>query len=227
MTGRNLLIGWMLSAAALLLSACATTPTYTPQPGRPQGPAGVPIPERPPLVGHFDEALYICRGLTPSNAPPSDEAQRVTVYAPLINVDDVVLATAPAPGACLSSGFGYRNGKLHKGVDLSANPGVAVLAAGKGKVLEQTFRADYGNMIVIDHGHGIYTRYAHLASFDPAVEVGTRVVQGQRLGQMGNTADPPVALHLHYEILTGDYDTPKGSFGLTAVNPFDYPPADQ
>lgn len=226
MIGKRLALPlWLMFA--LLLSACATTTSYTPEPGETPGTSGTPIPERPPVIGRFDDALYICRGMTPSNAPSSDETRRITAYTPLINVDDVILASAPAPGACLSSGFGYRAGKLHKGIDLTANPGVAVLAAGNGKVLEKTFRADYGNMIVISHGHGVYTRYAHLASFDPAIDIGVKVVAGQRLGQMGNTAEPPVALHLHYEILTGDYNTPKQSFGLTAVSPFAYPPADE
>lgn len=41
------------------------------------------------------------------------------------------------------------------------------------------------------------------------------------IGRMGNTADKPVPVHLHYEILTGDYHTAKASFGLTPVDPFD------
>ncbi|HVZ29236.1 MAG TPA: M23 family metallopeptidase, partial [Asticcacaulis sp.] len=72
---------------------------------------------------------------------------------------------------------------------------------------------------------GVYTRYCHLKAFADGVAAGTHVTAGEVIGFMGNTANPPVAVHLHYEMLTGDYDTPKKSFGLTAVDPFAQPPA--
>jgi murein DD-endopeptidase MepM/ murein hydrolase activator NlpD len=55
--------------------------------------------------------------------------------------------------------------------------------------------------------------------------IGARVKQGQQIGLMGNTAAYRIPIHLHYELLTGDYANPKGSFGLKAVNPFTFPKA--
>ena len=75
------------------------------------------------------------------------------------------------------------------------------------------------NIRAINHGGGVYTRYAHLAGFDYNVDVGDDVAMGQQIGLMGNTSDNPIPIHLHYEILTGNYDTPKKSFVLTPVNP--------
>jgi murein DD-endopeptidase MepM/ murein hydrolase activator NlpD len=84
------------------------------------------------------------------------------------------------------------------------------------------YRDDYGNMILIDHGHGVYTRYAHLSSFHNGLAVGAHVHAGDEIGLMGNTAGYAVPLHLHYEVLLGDYTNPKGSFGLTPHSPFEY-----
>ena len=75
-------------------------------------------------------------------------------------------------------------------------------------------------MLLIAHGEGVFTRYAHLSSFAPGVVAGARVASGQQIGLMGNTASYAIPIHLHYEILTGDYDTPSASFGLTPVSPF-------
>ena len=69
-------------------------------------------------------------------------------------------------------------------------------------------------------GQGVFTRYAHLSSFAPDALVGARVVAGQQIGLMGNTAAYTIPIHLHYEVLLGDYDTPAQSFGLEARSPF-------
>ncbi len=129
------------------------------------------------------------------------------------------LLLMPATKACLSSGFGYRSGKLHKGVDYYSDQGGDVLAAGDGEIVEAVSRSDYGNMIVIDHGNGVYTRYAHLARFGSGVREGASVKQGQTLGPIGQSGASSI-VHLHYEVLTGDYETNAKSFGLDAVDPF-------
>ncbi|MBP2161697.1 MULTISPECIES: M23 family metallopeptidase [Asticcacaulis] len=207
-----------VAAALLLLTACSTTSDYSPEPSsrRPERPST----NRPQgSDAAFTETLYICGGITVSNAPPADTSRKVENFDPIIRVGGVPLAVNPAPRSCLSSGFGTRNERLHKGVDYHYPNGTAVLAAGSGTIMEMTYRGDYGNMVVINHGGGVYTRYAHLAGFDYNIEAGEEVAMGQQIGLMGNTSDHPIPIHLHYEILTGNYDTPKKSFGLTPVNP--------
>lgn len=182
-----------------------------------------PPPPTPTALITPDQALKICPGMRVSNAPPATN-RVINKYYPLILVQGVELMTAPLKGACLSSGFGKRGAaqKLHKGVDFSQRPAGIIYAAGAGEIRERVVRADFGNMILIDHGEGVYTRYAHLANFEPGTEVGSAVLMGSPLGTMGNTGHPP-RVHLHYEILTGDYNNPKRSFGLTPRNPFKYP----
>jgi murein DD-endopeptidase MepM/ murein hydrolase activator NlpD len=95
------------------------------------------------------------------------------------------------------SPFGYRNGKPHEGVDFPAPTGTPVRAAQGGKVLIAGWSSGgYGNMIVIDHGNGLDTRYAHLSSM--SVRAGQSVSQGQTIGAVGNTGDSRGA-HLHFE----------------------------
>lgn len=173
----------------------------------------------------FETTLQLCPGMTVSNAPAFDNHEMVRNYARLVTVNGVVLAANPTQGACLSSGFGSRGGRLHKGLDFHSPVGGPIFAAADGTVLEQLYRSDYGNMVLLDHGGGVYTRYAHLSSFATGLSVGSRVSAGQQLGLMGNTAGYPIPVHLHYELLLGDYNTQRRSFGLTPHSPLGYPPA--
>ncbi len=168
----------------------------------------------------FETALSLCPGMTVSNAPAADAQRQVTGYVNLIEVDGVRLAANPTRGACLSSSFGPRGSGRHNGVDYHARDGGPILAAANGIVREAVYRNDYGNMLLIDHGSGVFTRYAHLSSFAEGVVVGAEVQAGQQIGLMGNTAAYAIPVHLHYEILTGNYDTPRASFGLTPRSPF-------
>ncbi|MEC7290065.1 MAG: M23 family metallopeptidase, partial [Pseudomonadota bacterium] len=97
---------------------------------------------------------------------------------------------------------------------------VDVYAGAAGTVREKQYRNDYGNMIVIDHGDGVFTRYAHLESFANGVDVGDNVSLGAHIGVMGNTASYPIPRHLHYEVLTGTWGAQAGSFALTPVDLF-------
>ncbi|OYT16781.1 MAG: peptidase M23 [Bacteroidetes bacterium 4572_77] len=103
-----------------------------------------------------------------------------------------------------ASKFGYRIHpifkirKLHKGVDLSAKTGTLVYATASGKVIIACNAHDgYGNKIVIDHGNGYKTVYAHLNKIN--VKVGQEVQLASIIGQVGNTGRS-VAPHLHYEV---------------------------
>lgn len=170
----------------------------------------------------FEQSLSLCPGMAVSNAPAADASRRVRNYASLVSVQGVRLASNPTIGACLSSSFGPRGRGTHKGVDYHSADGGPVMAAAAGTVIEAKYRDDFGNMVLIDHGGGVYTRYAHLSNFADGVAVGARVAAGQRIGLMGNTAGYAIPVHLHYEILTGDYNNPRASFGLTPHSPFTY-----
>ncbi len=167
--------------------------------------------------GSLDGKLVICP-MKVSNAPIATDGEVVDFY-PSVLVDGVQLLTAPVQGACLSSGYGKRRGRMHKGVDYHQRPAGPVFVAGDGTVIEAMYRRDYGYMILLDHGSSVYTRYAHLDSFNDGIRVGKKVNSGEVLGQMGSSGSTR-AVHLHYEILTGDYATPKRSFGLRSRNPF-------
>lgn len=211
-------------ALSLMLAACAPgPPLVVTGPSGPLPGAG-PVPTGPPPQGPFQPNAYLrlCNGFSVSNAPPVDEALWVINFNPVIVVDGVVLASVPGNEVCLSSGFGFRRGRPHHGIDLTARPAPAVYAAAPGRIVEARASRGYGNQILIDHGRGVYTRYAHLEFFDPFVAVGKQVGFGQPLGRMGRTGNA-TGVHLHYEILTGNYRNSRGSKGLTARDPFLFP----
>ncbi len=109
----------------------------------------------------------------------------------------------PAYGP-LGGTFGQREDPIHgglaqhTGIDISADRGHPVHATAAGTVVAATWNGDYGNMVVIDHGFGIVTRYGHLAGF--AVKPGDAVVRGQLIGSVGATGRA-TGPHLHYEML--------------------------
>lgn len=99
-------------------------------------------------------------------------------------------------GGYVSSEFGYRWGKLHKGIDIAGSG--SVQAADHGRVVSAGDTGDgYGKKIIINHGNGMTTMYAHLASI--AVSVGQTVGQGQHIGVKGSTGYS-TGVHLHFEV---------------------------
>lgn len=107
----------------------------------------------------------------------------------------------PADGLYqISSPFGYRWGRLHGGVDISGAgaAGHVIRAAESGTVEFAGWQGDFGNFIVINHGGGLKTRYAHCSSI--GVSVGEYVEKGQAIGRVGNTGRSYGA-HLHFEVL--------------------------
>lgn len=105
--------------------------------------------------------------------------------------------------ARVSSEFGYRihpiyrTRRLHAGIDLGAGSGTPIRAAADGTVLSAGWRGGYGNAVVISHGGGISTLYAHQSSI--AVSAGTRVPRGQVIGYVGSTGQS-TGPHLHFEV---------------------------
>lgn len=95
------------------------------------------------------------------------------------------------------SGFGMRWGRLHAGIDIAAPEGTPIHASASGRVLTAGWMDGYGNMVVIDHGGGISTGYAHQSSI--AVSNGQTVTQGQVIGYVGCTGHC-FGPHLHFEV---------------------------
>lgn len=93
--------------------------------------------------------------------------------------------------------------KEHSGIDIAASHGTIVRAAGDGKVVEATNRyrgqAAWGNVVVIDHGHGLVTRYAHLDRYK--VKRGDSVKAGDAIGRVGSTGRTGGRAHLHFEVI--------------------------
>jgi murein DD-endopeptidase MepM/ murein hydrolase activator NlpD len=187
--------------------------------------SATPVPAAAAGPGGFDASLSLCQGMTIHNAPAADAKGRILNYAPRVNVNGVTLATDPTHGTCMSSGFGQRGAEFHKGLDYYDRNGGQIMAAADGVIREMKYRDDYGNMLLIDHGKGVYTRYAHLSAFSKGMAVGQQVRAGDVLGLMGNTAAYPIPVHLHFELLLGDYNNPKQSFGLTPHSPLEFGPA--
>jgi murein DD-endopeptidase MepM/ murein hydrolase activator NlpD len=115
---------------------------------------------------------------------------------------NVIPSLWPVDGR-LESGFGKRmdpfsgEGAVHRGVDISAPSGTPVHAAADGVVVFASTMSGYGRVVVIDHGNGFQTYYAHLSAF--AVIAGQEIRQGAVLGAVGSSGRT-TAPHLHYEV---------------------------
>lgn len=111
----------------------------------------------------------------------------------------------PAAGGIASS-YGPRGGRMHTGIDISGNHGAPVVAAEAGRVVSASYQGGYGLMVVINHGGGVVTRYAHLSS--AAVKSGQQVEKGQLIGRIGSTGNS-TGPHLHFEVLiNGQHKNP-------------------
>lgn len=119
-----------------------------------------------------------------------------------------VLASRQASGIALawpvsgriSSSFGWRNGRMHQGLDIAVPAGRTIMASAPGQVVEAGWYGGYGQRVIIDHGRSIRTLYAHCSTL--LVKPGEQVQAGQaiaRVGTTGNSTGP----HLHFEVHVG------------------------
>lgn len=99
-------------------------------------------------------------------------------------------------GGPVVSGFGWRWGRMHEGIDIGAGYGTPIQAAASGNVIYAGWMGGYGNLIIIDHGNGVATAYGHQSSF---VVGGGPVSQGQTIGYVGCTGHC-FGPHLHFEV---------------------------
>lgn len=99
----------------------------------------------------------------------------------------------------VSAEFGALRGKSrHQGIDLAAPAGTPVRATADGRVIVAERDGRYGRTVVVDHGGGFRTRYAHLKKIE--TKVGRRVKRGELVGRVGKSGNASGA-HLHYEVL--------------------------
>ncbi|MEG1614198.1 MAG: peptidoglycan DD-metalloendopeptidase family protein, partial [Oscillospiraceae bacterium] len=167
-----------------------------------------------------------------------EEINRVTVKEPVSQLVDIGVKSASISGGGSSGGnvrptsgklvwpivglyrvnspYGPRNGGFHRGMDLSGPnaSGHLVVAAASGRVTASGWGGPYGNRVIIDHGNGMSTLYAHCLSGSLSVGVGQYVNAGDaiaRVGSTGNSTGP----HLHFEVrIGGKHVNPAPYLGL-------------
>lgn len=175
---------------------------------------GVAVEVPPNLTWRDIAAAYKVRDVLVYEANGCQEDLRV-VFLPGVNwspagsdnfIENTTLRGYPLPTVVpVALGYGWllhpitRKVFFHSGLDLLANPGTPVLAAGDGIVAFAGDRGDYGYLVVVNHQEGQQTRYAHLDNI--TVTTGQPVRQGQVLGTVGSTGSPDLeTTHLHFEI---------------------------
>lgn len=114
----------------------------------------------------------------------------------------------PASGN-LTSGFGYRWGTMHNGIDIANSYGTSIYASDGGVVTCAGWQGGYGNLVIIDHGNGFKTYYGHASKV--LVKTGQKVGKGEKIALMGSTGNS-TGSHVHFEIRKNG----------TPQNPFNY-----
>jgi murein DD-endopeptidase MepM/ murein hydrolase activator NlpD len=159
-----------------------------------------------PLISAGDpRALAVVLDVDPAFAARIQRAAAsMDTYRQLSAASASLPLRAPAPyGTHQSSGFGVRSDPIdgeaafHSGLDFAGPTNTPVFATAPGTVSFTGQRSGYGNVIEIDHGHGLKTRFAHLRTI--SVAVGQRVAIGTRIGGIGSTGRS-TGPHLHYEV---------------------------
>jgi len=117
--------------------------------------------------------------------------------------EQLIPTRVPVEGGWYSSNYGWRidpfSGQraFHEGIDFMAERGTPIYAAAAGVVSYSEYHPQYGNMIEIDHGNGLITRYAHASA--RAVKTGDIVMRGAKIGEVGRTGRA-TGTHLHFEV---------------------------
>ncbi len=165
----------------------------------------------------------------------SDAGGRTDYYSP--NGDSIRKAflRTPLDVFRISSGFNMNRRhpvlntiRAHRGTDYAAPTGTPIKVTGDGKVISVRRSSSYGNVVVVQHGGGMRTLYAHMSQFSRYARVGNRVNQGQIIGYVGSTglATGP---HLHYEFLVNGVHRNPQTVPLPTAQPLaaEYLPAFQ
>ena len=128
-------------------------------------------------------------------APAASTASGATSAAPVSGGGWVWPVSGP-----VTSEFGFRWGRQHEGIDIGGPSGTPIYAATAGTVTYAGTMGGYGNMVLVDHGGGVVTAYAHQTQI--LVSVGTQVSAGQQVGTVGSTGNV-TGPHLHFEVRVG------------------------
>jgi murein DD-endopeptidase MepM/ murein hydrolase activator NlpD len=139
------------------------------------------------------------------------QAQSAELAARIRSAQSAAIVPAPTGAASaagfvwpvhgiLTSGYGWRWGRMHEGIDLAVGNGTPVVAAASGTVILAGWMGGYGNLVVVDHGNGIATAYGHNTSV--TVGSGQSVAQGQLIAYSGNTGHS-TGPHVHFEVRVG------------------------
>jgi murein DD-endopeptidase MepM/ murein hydrolase activator NlpD len=211
----------LIVVASFALAACATTNTPYPRSSSVASPSSQ-VPRGPNIYASAPRAplhseLFACNTWG-SNLGLIGQRGEAVNYTPYIDTPAGSLLRLPVEAACLSSGFGWRGsasggGRQHSGLDLANPNGGFIYAAADGRVVSAEWYGGYGNLLEIDHGRGVRTRYAHLAEIDPALRPGMRVAAGQPVARMGMTGNA-TGVHLHYEVVVDGVVVDPLHYGL-------------
>ncbi len=136
-----------------------------------------------------------------------DRGDKLGILESLFTVDSakkkLIPTMLPVEGGWYSSNYGWRidpftgQRAFHEGLDVMAEHGVVIRAAAGGVVVYSDFHPQYGNMVEIDHGNDLVTRYAHASM--RLVKVGDVVLRGAKIGEVGRTGRA-TGSHLHFEV---------------------------
>ena len=136
-----------------------------------------------------------------------DRGDKLGVLESLLTLEGarkkLVPTMMPVIGGVYNSNFGWRidpfNGQhsYHEGIDFAGGEGTPILAAAGGIVVYAEHHPQYGNMVEVDHGNGLITRYAHAARL--YVKVGDMVLRGAKIAEVGSTGRS-TGTHLHFEV---------------------------
>jgi murein DD-endopeptidase MepM/ murein hydrolase activator NlpD len=183
------------------------------------------------LLEESEQASRWQKSATASSASKNNNRQ--VLSAAILGKRDPVVPELkfPVPGGVLTSPFGYRWGRFHKGLDIAAPIGRSVVACADGRVIftgsRKKFRR-YGNTVLIDHGSGVYTYYAHLSEIK--VKKNQKVSRGQKIALVGTTGRS-TGPHLHLEVRVTNkmynplaYFSPKELSGILIAKRFSVSP---
>ncbi len=165
-------------------------------------------------TGKIVAAEFENRGTTHRAVRYTDADGETDYFAPDGTSMRKAFLRSPVEFSRISSRFGKRYHPVleqmrnHEGVDYAARPGTPIRSTGDGRIVQRGRNGGYGNFILIRHGNGYSTAYAHMRNFAKGQRVGSNVKQGEVIGYVGSTGRS-TGPHLHYEFrVKGDHRDP-------------------
>lgn len=172
-------------------------------------------------------ARFVNQGREVNALRYTDESGRTDYYSPNGDSMRKAFLRTPMDVFRISSSFNPNRRhpvlntiRAHKGTDYAAPTGTPIKVTGDGKVVSAGRNGGYGNVVVVQHGGGIRTLYAHMSQFSKNARVGNRVRQGQIIGYVGATGQV-TGPHLHYEFLVNGVHKNPQTVDLPTAQPLD------